>query len=180
MPLQKPFRAVPIQLGRRYRAKARREKIKRIIVSVAVLAGAAVLGATVGILPAINLPFEPSGYGDMVGGCTVIDGDTLRCDGERIRLLGIDAPELPGHCREGRSCVRGDPYPAKGSLAEALIGTIRITRFGIDRYGRTLAMVSSDNGDLSCWQLRQGEAVYKPQWDDEKQVMRTCPKSVLL
>ena len=31
--------------------------------------------------------------------CTVVDGDPLRCGSERVRLLGIDAPELPGHCR---------------------------------------------------------------------------------
>lgn len=30
-----------------------------------------------------------------------IDGDTLRCGRERIRLLGTDAPELPGHCQRG-------------------------------------------------------------------------------
>lgn len=33
--------------------------------------------------------------------CTVTDGDTLRCGSEWIRLLGIDALELPGHCRSG-------------------------------------------------------------------------------
>ncbi len=39
-----------------------------------------------------------------------IDGDTLRCAaGPRVRLAGIDAPEIPGHCRRGRKCTPGDP-----------------------------------------------------------------------
>ena len=38
---------------------------------------------------------------------TVVDGDTLKIDGERIRLLGIEAPEIHG-CRQGRVCVPGD------------------------------------------------------------------------
>lgn len=46
-----------------------------------------------------------------------IDGETLRCGKERIRLLGIDAPETPGHCRRGRKCVEGDPYASKAALS---------------------------------------------------------------
>src|SRR3546814_4753345 len=34
---------------------------------------------------------------------TVVDGDTLRCGGTRIRLQGIDAPEMPGHCRRSEA-----------------------------------------------------------------------------
>ena len=106
----------------------------------------------------------------------VTDGDTVRCNGERIRLLGIDAPELPGHCRMGRNCAPGDGYASKQSLADAMIGTIRINRVGEDRYGRTLAILSGDHGDLSCWQLEHGQAIYKPQWDNGRRVARICPK----
>lgn len=48
-----------------------------------------------------------------------IDGDTLRCGAERIRLLGIDAPEMPGHCHERRNCVPGDPIASKNALRNA-------------------------------------------------------------
>jgi len=86
----------------------------------------------------------------------VIDGDTLRCGDERVRLLGIDAPELPGHCQQGRHCAPGDPLASTRSLRAALLlGPIVIRRIGTDRYGRTLALVNAGRTDLSCWQLLQ-------------------------
>lgn len=145
-----------------------------------ILAGAAAVGPLVGIMSPTDLSTLQRGYDDTVSECTVTDRDTIRCNGERIRLLGIDTPELPGHCREGRDCVPGDPFAARRSLVDALIGTIHIYRVGADHYGRTLATLSSDKGDLSCWQRQHGQAIYKPKWDDGKRVIRTCPKSALL
>ncbi len=111
--------------------------------------------------------------------CTVTDGDTIRCGEERIRLLGVDAPESAGHCRAGRTCAPGDPVAATRSL-EAVIemGPKRIIRLGADRYGRTLALVKVGEVDLSCHQLAGGHAVYVARWDTRKAVARTCPDVV--
>ncbi|MDQ1229287.1 thermonuclease family protein [Sphingomonas sp. SORGH_AS_0879] len=108
--------------------------------------------------------------------CTpiAVDGDTLRCGRERIRLLAIDAPEMPGHCRKGRRCVRGNPFASKASLSEALRPPFRIRRVGLDRYGRTLATVAGARGDLSCWQLQARQARYRRDWDDGGMVERLC------
>ncbi|WP_227698516.1 thermonuclease family protein [Sphingomonas hengshuiensis] len=103
-----------------------------------------------------------------------IDGDTLRCGRERIRLIGIDAPELPGHCRRGRKCVPGDAQASKRSLQAALRGRATIRRFGFDRYGRTLASVAIGGNDLSCHQLRAGAAAYVARWDTGGTVRREC------
>ena len=109
--------------------------------------------------------------------CTVVDGDTLRCGSERVRLLGIDAPEMPGHCQRGRQCAPGDPYRSTASLRVALgRGAITITRVGQDRYGRTLALVRAGGTDLSCWQLRSRQAIYKPQWDNGGRLARICAR----
>lgn len=32
------------------------------------------------------------------GVCTVIDGDTIRCGAERVRIMGLDAPEIRARC----------------------------------------------------------------------------------
>lgn len=106
--------------------------------------------------------------------CYAVDGDTLRCGGERIRLIGIDSPEMPGHCRPGRHCVEGDPYAAKAALAGAIGASMSIERFGADHYGRTLALVMGPLGDLSCVQLRSGHAIYREDWDVGGKMMKGC------
>jgi len=103
-----------------------------------------------------------------------IDGDTLRCGRERVRLLGIDAPELPGHCRRGRDCALGNPFASKRHLAAGLRGRATIVRVGRDRYGRTLAAVRVGGQDLSCRQLVAGLARYVARWDDRDQSHRQC------
>ena len=112
-----------------------------------------------------------------IADCRAIDGDTLRCGAERVRLLGIDAPELPGHCRMGRQCVVGDPYASWNSLSDALRrGPMMIERRGFDHYGRTLAAVSAGGEGLSCWQLRARQAVYVPRRDEGGGVARSCSR----
>lgn len=151
------------------------------VLPISVLAGAAVIGLLIGLAPSFNgsaaqASFTP--YGEPLQGCRAVDGDTLRCGPERIRLLAIDAPELPGHCRTGRNCAPGDPYASTASLAAALTGPLTIERVGEDRYGRTLALVAGAGRDLSCWQLAGGHAIYKAAWDNGHRVARTCPKVV--
>jgi len=115
----------------------------------------------------------------LVARCEVTDGDTIRCGDERIRLLAIDAPELPGHCRAGRECVAGDPFTSTDSLRQIMgQGPLTIRRFGVDRYGRTLAMVSAGRTDLSCAQIERGHAEYVRRWDNDGAVARTCPDAV--
>lgn len=118
------------------------------------------------------------GPGEPIDGCHAVDGDTLRCGAERIRLLGIDAPELPGHCRSGRRCAPGDPFASTARLAAGLVGPLRIARAGRDHYGRTLALVAGRDGDLSCRQLAGHAAIYRADWDAGGRVAMTCPVTV--
>jgi endonuclease YncB( thermonuclease family) len=60
------------------------------------------------------------------------------------------------------------------SLSDALDPTMTIRRVGRDRYGRTLALIQSRKGDLSCWQMRTGNAQYRADWDNGARVRRTC------
>lgn len=66
----------------------------------------------------------------------VVDGDTLRCGSIRLRLLGIDAPELARHCPAYRTCVPGDDLASKRSLIDALrIGRLTYSVITTDRFG---------------------------------------------
>lgn len=112
---------------------------------------------------------------ETITGCRVVDGDTLRCGDERIRLLAIDAPEKPGQCRAGRTCAPGDPGKSTRSLREAAAPRMTIRRVGNDRFGRTLALVEAEGRDLSCHQLENEAAIYNPRWDDSGFVSARCP-----
>lgn len=89
----------------------------------------------------------------------VVDGDTFQCGQERVRLAGIDAPELAGHCKAGRRCTEGDAQAAREALIELTRTEITCTAIEIDKYGRTIAMCHADAVNLSCAMIASGHAV---------------------
>lgn len=103
----------------------------------------------------------------------VSDGDTIRlCSGERVRLVGIDAPERAGSERcspRSRARLAGSRNPswcdhAKAERSKAALerfiasGTVRVERRGQDVYGRTLARVTVNGQDAGEWLISQGLA----------------------
>ena len=88
----------------------------------------------------------------------VVDGDTIRLGGERIRLIDIDAPEMGS----GASCdaERNLAELAKGKLTEILGGQrLEIERRGKDRFGRTLAYIRVSGADVGEMLIRARVAV---------------------
>lgn len=85
----------------------------------------------------------------------VVDGDTIIVRGERIRIEGINAPELKGDCyAEGVLARR-----ARSRLMELLeAAKIDIERNGIDRYRRTLATVTVGGSAVGDILMREGLA----------------------
>ena len=93
-----------------------------------------------------------------------IDGDTIACANlaRHVRLLGIDAPELDGHCRIGRVCTPGDGAASQRQLAELLrTGAASVETVSFDRYGRILARARIGKVDLSCKLVESGAAVLR-------------------
>ena len=86
-----------------------------------------------------------------------VDGDTIHVDDERIRIVGLDAPETyQARCESERQ--RG--HRATAHLRRLLAGgTITIRGQGRDRYGRTLARVYVDGRDVAGLMIRAGHAV---------------------
>lgn len=91
----------------------------------------------------------------IVGPAQVVDGDTLRLGGERVRLYGVDAPERDQLCGVA-SC--GDV--AKLQLTQ-FIADRPVTCEGSkrDRYRRLLATCTVGGRDLGSWMVRRGYAM---------------------
>lgn len=85
----------------------------------------------------------------------VVDGDTIIVRGERIRIEGINAPELKGKCYEEGVRARH----ARSRLMELLeAAKIDIERNGFDRYRRTLATVTVGGSAVGDVLMREGLA----------------------
>lgn len=98
----------------------------------------------------------------------IIHGGTIALGSERVRILNIDAPETRS-ARCEAELVAG--LKAKERLAALLrVGTIEVERQGEDRYGRTLARVSTGGRDVGEVLVRERLAL---PWRDGSGAGRT-------
>jgi micrococcal nuclease len=75
----------------------------------------------------------------------VHDGDTVWWQGEKIRISGIDAPELNGRC----PAERRRAITARNRLVVMInAGPVTIDLNGADRFGRTLASLGGIGDQL--------------------------------
>lgn len=101
---------------------------------------------------------------------SVHDGDSIRlCDGERVRIANIDAPEMPESPRCEPRQLRTGKNPSwcdyalgqrsRDALSDLLAsGTVTIRRQGQDRFGRTLATLSVNGRDAGEYLVSRGLA----------------------
>lgn len=104
----------------------------------------------------IALAREP----DLIGPATVIDGDKIEISGQRIRLFGIDAPEISQNCLDEAGASYRCGQVAAGQL-EALIAArpvrcIEVTRPG---WGRVVAKCRVEDVGIGRWMVRHGFAL---------------------
>ena len=93
------------------------------------------------------------------GPARVIDGDTLEVNGTRVRLEGIDAPELSQNC----SLATGQKWRCGRSARKVLLqlidgGTVNCTDVGRGTYGRMLGQCSVNGVELNAELVRRGLA----------------------
>lgn len=90
----------------------------------------------------------------------VVDGDSLELDGQRVRLVGIDAPELNQIC-QGQQGDYSCGVKARDHL-RTLIGNstqIKCVGEGDDKYGRLLAECFVGETSLNSTMVRDGWAI---------------------
>jgi endonuclease YncB( thermonuclease family) len=131
------------------RAPARWQRVSDYALAAGILLLVALIGMRLGGLREI----------DLSGEAHVIDGDTLRVKSQRIRLLGLDAPELHQTCE-----IKGRDYPC-GKRARAFLEDL-VKRRNVDcageefdRYGRLLAVCSIGETNLNAQMVLSGWAV---------------------
>ena len=103
----------------------------------------------------------------------VSDGDTIRlCDGERVRLIGIDAPELLHserrsvaararlkHSRNPPWCDHAKAERSRAALQRFIMrGNVKVERVGGDAFKRTRARVTVNGRDAGKWLISKGLA----------------------
>ena len=89
----------------------------------------------------------------------VLDGDTVELsDGRRVRLLGIDAPEMAHQDQSEQPFARESTQWLDQLLQNRKVTLIK-GRPAVDRYGRTLAWIFTESGEnVSELALRSGMA----------------------
>lgn len=87
----------------------------------------------------------------------VVDGDTFWLNGEKIRISNIDAPEVEARCDRERRLARNATLQLAALLRNR---PVRLDRVGTDRFGRTLAQVSTDEGNVGDALVARELAVY--------------------
>ena len=109
----------------------------------------------------------------------VLDGDTLLITGERVRLVGFDAPESRQQCLSAQGAVYPCGRKATQFLKDLITGkSLTCESQGTDKYGRTLARCWIGRRPLGSHMVEAGQAVVWP-WGEafylaEQETARTA------
>ncbi|MEL7100237.1 MAG: thermonuclease family protein [Pseudomonadota bacterium] len=103
--------------------------------------------------------FCPPVLADVTGPILVIDADTIDVGGTRIRLHGIDAPEVDQTCRTEHGvdyqCGVWARDKVRGAFQHRMA---RCTVVDTDRYGRQVATCDAGGADMGRTLVQQGWA----------------------
>ena len=112
--------------------------------------------------------FQTLQASEVIGLPKVVDGDTIHIKSYKIRLEGIDAPEMKQKCKKPYLQImfftfQKDYYCGQVSKKKLIqkIGNkpVKCILLGKDRYKRYLAQCFKGNINLNKWMVRNGYAV---------------------
>jgi endonuclease YncB( thermonuclease family) len=136
------------------------------------------------VVLAVFLLLAPSvAAADITGKARVVDGDTIWIGETKIRLHGIDAPEMKQTCRTSKGKEQLCGQLAKQALQRLIQGQ-DITCKGDerDRYGRLIAVCYTGPYDLNAKMVRQGWALayrrYSMDYVDDENAAKVARKGL--
>ena len=89
---------------------------------------------------------------------TIIDGDTIHLNGEKIRFSGIDSPEIKQTCNKNNEIVKCGSQPKELLIKKIAKNKVNSVREGKDQYKRTLAECFVNDLSLSSYLVKSGYA----------------------
>ncbi|MBH9988549.1 thermonuclease family protein [Bartonella sp. W8098] len=121
------------------------------------------------LLCILSLPALAESRTAIIGAIQVIDGETLEIQNQRIKLWGVDAPELNQTCKNGQDagydCGKEAAYALSQWLTE--LQPVRCEPRGNDNSGNTIAICYTSTGDdIASWMVRNGYAVDWPKYSN--------------
>ena len=155
--------------GHALRRRAWSRRLPLVLVTAAILGGTALVAARLDPLPP-----------RFTGEGRASDGDSFRLGSDRVRLLGIDAPELDQVCWRDD----GGEWPcgrdARGAMADLLAeGPVECRTTGADRFGRFLATCTTAGGeDLGGAIVSAGLAVSREGYGAEESAAREAGRGL--
>ncbi len=119
------------------------------------------------LVQASDWPMQVSGVPSRI-----VDGDTIHLDGHKIRLLGIDTPEMRQFCQDSN----GADWPCGIRARDMLAGMVGASTqvdcviSGRDRYKRLLGRCFAGSLDVQRALIAAGFGVaeYTPDYQDEE------------
>lgn len=125
------------------------------------------------VLGALVVYFDNRAVHEISGAVRVVDGDTLAIGASRVRLQGMDAPEMGQECRRG-----GVSYDCGQKAREALVAAIDNRPVTCkarrkDRYGRLVAICYRGEIDLGRRMVEEGWALASGDYDLTERRART-------
>ena len=105
------------------------------------------------------IAFSNSIYPDVSGYAQVIDGDTIQIGALRIRLSGIDTPELHQTCTRNDSIWKCGRESAEMTAHLIDEKSVRCIGNVYDMYDRLLAVCFSHHGNINSILVRKGMAL---------------------
>lgn len=138
------------------------------ILAILVLAGVALVASWLDApLPAVT------------GAGRASDGDSFRLGDDRVRLLGLDAPELAQTCLDADAARWPCGRVARDRMASLLAsGPLDCQPEGRDRYDRLLARCAVGDIDLGATMVAEGLAISAGDYLDEQGTARRAGRGI--
>lgn len=154
------------------RARRSRATLARLVLTLSCL-----------LLLASGALAEEREEGPIVGLATITDGDGLEIDGEKIRLYGIDAPEVEQYCTRSDSARWHCGQYSTVELDKLVRGKqVTCDIRTLDSYARWIAVCKVGDVDLGRYQVEQGWAVayrrYSKDYVDAEDAARKAKRGV--